>query len=80
MPDFSALLGDGVDLLDVLDQAVGLEAVGLELGFGVVGDGEVLVAAAFGFGDEFLDGIGAIGGGGVHVEVALDVGETRRVR
>ena len=69
------LFGDGVDGFDVVEEAVGAEAVGLELRFGVVGDGAVLVAAAFAFGDHFFDGAGAVGGGGVHMEVATDVGE-----
>ena len=57
MPDFAAFFGDGVDGLDVFEEAVRLEAVGLELGLGVVGDGDVFIAAALRLSHHFFNGV-----------------------
>ena len=51
-----------------------VEAVGHGQVFGVVGDGDVLKAAGEGGFGHFADGVAAVGGGGVHVHVAADVG------
>ena len=54
--------------------ALVVEAVGHCQVFGVVGDGDVFVAAGEGGFGHLADGVAAVGGDGVHVEVAADVG------
>ena len=51
-----------------------VQAVGHGQVLGVVGDGDVLVAAGQGGIGHLADGVVAVGGGGVHVHVAADVG------
>ena len=54
-----------------------VEAVGHGEVLGVVGDGDVLVAAGDGGLGHLADGVAAVGGGGVHVDVAANVGLRR---
>ena len=63
----------GAEAFDVFGHAFFVEAVGDRNGFGVVGDGDVFVVEGFGPFSHFLDGIFAIGRGGVHLKIALDV-------
>ena len=68
----------GVDLADALDvgeRAGVVEAVGHGEIFGVVGDGDVGEAAGDGGFGHLADGVAAVGGVGVHVQVAANVGE-----
>ncbi len=62
-------------LLDLLEGALFVEAVGHGEVLGVVGDGDVLVAAGERGVGHLADGVAAVAGGGVHVHVAADVGE-----
>ena len=57
-----------------------VEAVGHGEVFGVVGDGDVAEATGEGGFGHLADGVAAVGGVGVHVEVAADVGEGDEVR
>src|SRR4029077_18213467 len=50
-------------------------AVGDGDGLGMVGQGDVAVAKVAGGGAHFLDGVFAVGGVGMHLEVATNVGE-----
>ena len=79
--DLSFHLGvDFADVLDVCESAGIVHAVGHGEIFAVVGDGDVGQAASeSGFG-HLADGVAAVGGVGVHVEVAADVGERDEVR
>ena len=61
---------DFADAFDVLEGALFVEAVGHGQVFGVVGDGDVLVAVRERGVGHFADGVVAVGGGGVHVHVA----------
>ncbi len=65
----------GVDFGDLLEGALFIEAIGDRDGFGVVGQGDVFVAAVFCGGGHFFDGVAAVGGDGVHVQVAADIFE-----
>ncbi len=66
---------DFADALDVGEGALVVEAVGHGEVLGVVGDGDVSEAAGDGGFGHLADGVAAVGGVGVHVEVAADVGE-----
>src|SRR6185312_2830628 len=68
------LLLDLADALDVGEGALVVESVGHGQVLGVVGDGDVLIASGDGRFGHLADGVAAIGGGGVHVDVAADVG------
>ena len=68
------LLVDFADALDVFERAFLIEAVGHGQVLGVVGDGDVLVAAGDGGFGHLANGVVAVGGGGVHVHVAAEVG------
>ena len=65
----------GAKIFDVLGHALVVETIRYGDGFGMVGDGDVFVAEGFGGGGHFFDGVFSIAGGGVHLEVALDVAE-----
>ena len=65
---------DFADALNVFERALLVEAIGHGQVFGVVGDGDVLVAAGQRGLGHLADGVVAVGGGGVHVHVALEVG------
>ena len=69
----SICLVDLADARDVFEGALLVEAVGHGQVFGVVGDGDVLIAARQGGVGHLADGVVAVGGGGVHVHVAADV-------
>ena len=71
--DVVVLLVDFADLLPLRQKAFFGEAVGHEDSFGVIGDGDVLEASAAGGFDHFFERRGAVGLGGVHVEVAEDI-------
>ena len=71
---------DFADGLDVGEGALVVEAVGHGEVFAVVGDGDVFEAAGEGGFGHLADGVAAVGGVGVHVEVAADVGERDEVR
>jgi len=80
---FELLLEFGVDLSDALDVGQGagvVEAVGHGEVFAVVGDGDVGEAAGEGGFSHLTDGVAAVGGFGVHVEVAANVGKCDEVR
>ena len=67
-----------VDLADaggVGEGALVVHAVGHGEVFRVVGDGDVAAAACDGGLGHLADGAGAVGLGGVHVDVAVEVGE-----
>ena len=67
------------DFFDVREGAAFVHAIGDGDGLRVVGDGDVFVAEfAAGFA-HFLDGIFAVGGGGVHLQVAANVRELDEV-
>ena len=69
----------GADFFDLRERALFVHAVGDGDGFRVVGERDVLVAEiAAGFA-HFLDGIVAVGGGGVHLQVAANVVELDQV-
>lgn len=72
---FFKLLVELVDLFDLSEEAVFVEAVGLEGGLGVVGDAEIAEAEFAGGGGHFGEGVFAVGSGGVVVEGASEVGE-----
>ena len=57
-----------------------VHAVGHGEIFGVVGDGDVAAAAEDGGFSHLADGAGAVGLGGVHVGVAVEVGEGDELR
>ncbi len=63
------------DEFDVGQGAGVVEAVGHGQVFAVVGDGDVGEAAGEGGFGHLTDGVAAVGGVGVHVEVAADVGQ-----
>ncbi len=68
------LLVHFTDAADVFERALFIEAVGHGQVFGVVGDGDVLIAPGECGVGHFANGVVAIGGGGVHVHVAFDIG------
>jgi len=68
----------GVDLADGFDVSDGsrvVEAIGHREVFGVVSDGDVFETTGESSFGHLPDGVAAVGGVGVHVEVAADVGE-----
>ena len=71
---FAELIVDLADALDVFEGAEVVEAAGHGEGFGVIGDGDVAEAAGHGGFGHLTDGVAAVGGVGVHVEIAVDVG------
>ena len=60
--------------------ALFVHAVGDGDGFGVVGDGDVFVAARARRCRHLFDGVLAVAFGGVHLEVAADVGQLNQAR
>src|SRR5438874_2470913 len=62
-----------VDLLHVLEQPLDAQAVGDDLALGVVGDAEERVAPGDGGLGHLGNGGGAVGRGGVRVQVTADV-------
>jgi len=68
------------DALDVGEGAGVVEAVGHGEVFAVVGDGDVGEATREGCFGHLTDGVAAVGGVGVHVEVAADVGDCDELR
>ena len=72
-----------VDLADAgsVGESAGIvHAVGHGEIFGVVGDGNVAATAEYGGFGHFADGAGAVRLGGVHVDVAVEVGEGDELR
>ena len=57
-----------------------VEAVGDGDGFGMVGEGDVFVAERARGCGHFFDGIFAVGGGGVHLQIAANVVERDELR
>ena len=55
-------------------------AIGHGHGFGMVGEGDVFVAQIARSFAHLLDGVLAVGGGGVHLQVAANVGKFYEVR
>lgn len=72
---FFKLLVELVDLFDLGEEAVFVQAAGLNGGFGVVGNAEVAEAEFARGGGHFGEGVFAVGGGGVVMERATEVGE-----
>ena len=66
-----------VDFFPLLAEPGRVEAVGHADALRVVGDGDVLEAALLGGGDHFAQARLAVARGGVHVQVAEDVGRAR---
>src|SRR6185437_1594710 len=64
---------DAANAGQVLEHALFVEPVGHGQRLGVVGDGNVLIAAGSGRGGHFLNGGLAVAGDRVHVEVATDI-------
>ena len=62
------------DALDVFERPLLIQAVGHGQVFRVVGDGDVLVAASQRGLSHLADGVVSVGGIGVHVQVAAQVG------
>ena len=75
---FGEVVGDFADAGGVGEGAVVVHAVGHGEIFGVVGDGDVVEAAGDGGFGHLADGVGAVGLGGVHVEVAAEVARVMR--
>ncbi len=72
-----------VDLADASGVGEGawvVHAVGHGEVFGVVGDGDEAEASTDGGFGHLADGAGTVGLGGVHVDVAVDVGQGDEVR
>ena len=65
----------GTDVLEVLELPRDAQPVGDGAALGMVADGDVLVAAPAGGAGHFLDGVGAVAGHRVHVQVAAEVVE-----
>ena len=63
----------GANARDVLDRPLVVETVGEGQVLGVVGDGDVLVAALLGGFGHLLDGVAPVGFDGVHVHFAAHV-------
>src|SRR3989442_6406775 len=71
--DSQAAFAGGVNSLDVLEHAFFVEAVGNRDGFAVVGQGDVFVAEGARRFGHLLDGVLAVAGGGVPLQVGADV-------
>ena len=69
-----------VNFANLLERALFVQAVGDGDGFAVIGEGDVFVAQRAGRGGHLLDGVSAVAGGGVHLQVAANVGEFDEVR
>ena len=79
-PDLRMTLLDLVYLLPLLPQLRRVQPAGHGQRLAVVGHGEVLVAARHTALEHLLDGLFAVGPGGVHLEVAADVLERDELR
>src|SRR5688572_18002620 len=64
----------------MLEQSLGGQPIGDDLAFGVVGDGEKLVAALDGGLGHLLDGGHAVRSIGMRMQIATDVGERNKLR